>query len=227
MSDTRHDWQQALAATPDCIDVSRFGAPLSDAEQQHVRDCARCQSELAMFREFESDESTSDGQWIAEELRRRLQQNESETVVPFRPRTFRLAYAVAAMLVVLIGVGTWMQLREPSLDPAIDVPQGYRSARLEAIAPMGDLADTPKELRWSVVPNASRYRVRVMEVDQTVLWNGETTDSHIALPPAVVAQFAPGKSLLWDVTALHGNDILASSDTQRFRVSVADSRRLP
>jgi hypothetical protein len=94
----------------------------------------------------------------------------------------------------------------------------YRSARLEIVGPRGDLAQAPNELRWDPVPGASLYRVRIVEVDATELWSGETTETHVVLPPAVIAQFAPGKSLLWQVEAFRGAESLAVSETQSVRV---------
>lgn len=215
------DWKNALAATPQCIAIERLGDPLSDAEREHVQHCVRCQTEFALYADFNRDEKSAEGEFIANELQRRFAES---NVRPFKPRAFRLLYAAAAALVILIGAGVFLQTREPALNP-IDGPEIYRGARLEAIAPIGDLAQAPNELRWSPVANASRYRVQIMEVDRTVLWRGESNDSRIAIPSTITVQFAPGKSLLWEVTALRGQEVLASSETQTFRVAVAMPRR--
>lgn len=212
------DWKETLAPTPACIDPARIGEPLDAAERAHVESCSRCRAELALFREITSeaatDEETRAGEWIAAELRRR------NNVVAFRPRSWRILSAIAAVLVAAIGAMLWLQHREPSLDLPVDGRGVYRSARLELLAPAGDLAQAPNELRWSAVPNASRYHVRISEVDATVLWSAETTEPHAALPPAVIAQFAPGKSLLWDVQAYRDKELLASSETRTVRVAV-------
>jgi hypothetical protein len=218
------DWKEALAPTPDCLDLARFGGELDAGERAHLDGCARCQAELALFREISRDESSAEedaaAEWIAGELRRR-----NSNVVPFRPKAWRALYAIAAALVIVIGASTWMQLREPSIDAPIDGPGVYRSARLDVVAPVGELSQAPNELRWTAVPDATRYRVEIVEVDATPLWSAGTRQDRVALPPAVVAQFAPGKSLLWSVKAFRGNEMLASSDTQTVRVSVADSRK--
>ncbi|HEX8410644.1 MAG TPA: hypothetical protein VF883_17400 [Thermoanaerobaculia bacterium] len=217
------DWKDALAPSPECIDLARLGEKLDAAERAHVDTCARCQAELAMFREI-SREETSAGEareveWVASELRRR------NNVVAFRPKAWRVLYAAAAVLVMVIGIGYWMQMREPAIDATIDGPSVYRSARLDVIAPVGDLVQAPNELRWTAVPDASRYRVQIAEVDGTLLWSAGTTQANVALPPAVIAQFAPGKSLLWEVKAFRGEEMLASSETQTVRVSVAPPRK--
>jgi hypothetical protein len=230
VSDARNDWHEALAATPECIDVMRFGETLTAAEQSHLAGCPRCTSELALFNSFQSDEGSAEetraAQWIASELHQRLQtQNDNDNVKPFRPRSFSVLYAAAAVLAISIALASWMQMREPSLNPRSSTPAIYRGARIEAIAPAGDVATPPNEMRWSPVADASLYRVTIFEVDRTVVWRGETNAPRIALPPAVIDQFAPGKSLLWEVTAIHGHDVLASSATQRFRVTVTAPRR--
>jgi hypothetical protein len=217
------DWKEALAPSPECIDLARLGEELDAAERAHLDTCARCQSELAMFREIAREETSADEarevEWIASELRRR------NNVVAFRPKAWRVLYAAAAVIVMVIGIGYWMQLREPAIDAPLDGPAVYRSARLDVIAPIGDLAQAPNELRWTAVPDASRYRVQIAEVDGTLLWSAGTTQSNVALPPAVIAQFAPGKSLLWEVKAFRGEEMLASSETQTVRVSVAPPRK--
>jgi hypothetical protein len=217
-----NDWKEALAPTPDCLEIARFADELNAAQRAHLDTCARCQAELALFHEIDRDESSPEedraAEWIAGELRRR------NNVVPFRAKSWRALYAVAAALVMVIGAGWWMQLREPSIDVR-DVTGVYRSARLEVIAPVGDLAQAPNELRWTAVPNASRYHVQIVEVDVTPVWSSDTNELRVALPPEVIAQFAPGKSLRWDVRAFRGNEMLASSDTQTVRVSVKPLRK--
>lgn len=213
MSDPRHDWREALAPTPDCLDLTRLGEELDATGRAHVESCARCQSELLLFRQITSAQTSAEEEeatrWIAER---------ADVVRAFRPRsTFRIVYAAAAVLLLVIGAGWFLQMREP----ALDVPTGdpvYRSARLEAIAPTGEIAQPPNELRWSAVPNASRYVVRILEVDATEVWSGTTTQTSVALPQAVVAQFAPGKTLLWEVRAFRADEELAASETQNVRV---------
>lgn len=218
MSDARDDWQKALAPSPECIEISRFGEDLDKSERAHLEGCVRCQAELALYRELEREESSPEeeraARWIAGELERRFRPSRN-VVVPFRPKRFALA--AAAALLILIGAGTWMQMREPSIDSPIGAPV-YRGARLDVITPTGELAHAPNEFRWTTVSNATRYHVQIREVDDTIVWSGDTAETHIAVPPAVTAQFAPGKTLLWEVRAFRGNELLASSETQTVRV---------
>ena len=219
MSDPRHDWREALAPTPACLELTRLGDELDATERAHVDGCARCQSELALFGEITSERTSAEEEeatrWIAELV---------NVVTPFQTRRGGLKarpalLAAAAVLLMVIGASWFMQMREPAVD-VITTDPIYRSVRLEVIAPTGEIAQAPNELRWSAVPNASRYLITILEVDATVVWSGTTTQSSVALPPAVAAQFAPGKTLLWEVRAFRGSEELAASETQNVRVSV-------
>lgn len=213
------DWKDVLGRTPECIDVERFGSELDAQSREHLDACVHCQAELALYREITRAESTAGEDRVAREIAETLQRSK---VVEFRPRPLRVLYAVAAAFVLIVGIGWWMQLREPSLDP-IGRDDVYRSTRVELIAPRGELDHAPNELRWTAVPNASRYRVEITEVDDTVVWSSDTAVPRVALPADVIAKFVPGKSLTWEVKAFRGEEMLASSETQLVRVSVAPS----
>lgn len=208
------DWKEALEPSVECIDLARLGEELDATERAHLDTCVRCQTELALFREIGREETSAEeadaARWIAAELRQR------NNVVSLRPKTWKLLYAAAVL--VLISAGWWVQRREPSLDVPLTTGE-YRSARLELVAPAGDLPQAPNELRWQPVPGASLYRVRILEVDATEVWSGDATEPHIALPPAAIAHFAPGKSLRWQVEAFRGQESLAVSETQTVRVT--------
>ena len=66
---------------------------------------------------------------------------------------------------------------------------------------------------------AVRYRVRLMEVDRQELWSTSTSALGVDLPAPVRASIAPGRTLLWDVTAYDAaGAAIAESGTQSFRV---------
>ena len=92
---------------------------------------------------------------------------------------------------------------------------------VQVIGPIGDVRETPRELRWQPVPDASRYDVAIREVDLTTLWQASTRDPRVEVPASVIAQFVPGKPILWEVTARRGDGAaVAQSGTQRFRVTI-------
>jgi hypothetical protein len=234
MSDSRRQWQKELEPTVDCIAIERLGDERTDRETAHLAACPRCQAELALFAEFNADSASPDeareGQWIAAELHRRLDPQSlspSSNVKQFRPRTRTFgALATAAAAVIVIGTGWWMN-REPSLDPDLGRPGVYRTSRIEVIAPTGEMQETPRELKWVAVAGATSYDVQILEVDRTLLWSSQTPRQTITLPAEVVVRFTPGKALLWEVTARRGAEVLASSGTQRFRVSMNNGRSNP
>jgi hypothetical protein len=226
VSDPRQQWGSELAPTPDCIAIERLGEERTAPEREHLATCPRCQAELALFDEFRSDSASADeirdGRWIAAELQRRLAQ--PSNVKQFQPRAHMYrGLAAAAAAVIVIGTGYWFENREPSLDTQISGETIYRTSRLEALAPLGDVAEAPHDLRWTAVAGANGYTVRVLEVDQTLLWSAETPAATIALPADVIARFAPGKTLFWAVTAHRGANVIATSGMQRFRVALSPS----
>jgi len=207
-------------------------APLTD----HVSDCARCQTELTLLKEFENAAPAPDEEravrWISARLERRFSES-SARPPPFLARhgaalprrsvftTLNLGgFAVAAATLagaVMIGLreGRAPKLAQPS--PA--APIVLRSAGITALSPFGDLDAAPNELRWELQTEAASYSVQVMEVDHAELWSAETRDASIVLPPALRARIVPGKPLLWEVV---GKDAagraVAWSGKQRFRI---------
>lgn len=224
-------WKQELSATRDCVPLERFDETLSEQERDHIAHCARCEAEFALWEEFrDATPSAEEGaavQWIATEVARRRAGNPAVARErPFRRGWFsvwRLQTLAAAAAVVIVGL-TLSQLivdREPAVvAPAAD-RDTYRSERLEIGGPTGDLRAAPREIHWVPVKGAERYDVVILEVDRTILWRATTREPRIELPAAVIAQFVPGKTILWEVSA-HASDgtIVAQSGTQRFRVAV-------
>jgi hypothetical protein len=202
--------------------MERYAEVLTSEEQHHVQSCVRCQSELALFAELNRDYASADEQkeveWVATQLRSRsAMPGNVRQIQSRRPRHYALA--AAAVLAVVVGAGYWAHDRQPNVLRPVD-DQQYRSTMIEGLYPAGDLKAAPTTLRWEPLANASSYAVRIMEVDQRVLWQAETVRPQVTLPAELVAQFVPGKSLLWDVKARRGNNVVATSGTQRFRVAV-------
>lgn len=232
MSDrTTSDLEHALKATPECVPVERFAEPLSAREQQHVDGCARCQSELALWREFEESSPAADEgaavQWIVAELgRRRGGEGVAAARSPFAwltPGIRRWAAAVGAIAVITSGAYL-ISDREPAVRDLSNPAASYRTNRLDVRGPVGDLTSAPSALEWVAPPDAVSYDIEVFEVDRTPLWRTTSSISRVELPPSVVRQLLPGKAVLWEVRALNGaSQVIAESGTQRFRVAVTGS----
>lgn len=218
--------KQILGGTPECLTPEQLSEPLTEAERRHVGGCSRCQTELQLWHEFErSEASPEEGaavQWIVAELARR----NAPAARSARPtRWFRSplrgwALALTSMvLIATLGFLAWD--REPALRQPSGAGDTYRTARLDVVAPLGDLGAAPDSLEWVAVPGAISYDIEVLEVDDTSLWSATSIGSRINLPPAVVRQLAPGKTVLWQVRARSAdNTVIADSGRQQFRVHV-------
>jgi hypothetical protein len=215
-----------LQPTSECLDISRFGSELTPSEQAHLETCPRCETEFALWREFEeSTPSPDEGaavQWIVADLRRRQSPGAAKTASAGRwfsglVRVPVLAAAASALLAVGIGYVVWDP--EPSIGTPGSSEQIYRTARVQVVGPVGEVASAPVELSWVPVDGAASYNVQVLEIDNTILWQGSSRTSRVSLPAALVRQFVPGKTVLWDVTARDAAGTpLAASGVQRFHV---------
>jgi hypothetical protein len=219
-----------LQPTSDCLAIDRFGETLNDAEKAHVQACPRCEAEFVLWQEFTDSKPTpAEGaavQWITSELHRRT----AAPRVPlpatgtgwFSSLQMRSVMGLAAAAVLAVGVVGYIAW-DP--EPRVGLPapgeQIYRTASLDVIAPTGDVPKAPTELVWMTFDGAVRYDVQVLEIDRTVLWRTTSLAPPVRLPGSVVEQIVPGKTLLWDVTAIDGSGTsIATSGPQRFRVSI-------
>jgi hypothetical protein len=237
----------ALKAKPDCLTPEQLEKFAEDGslEDPHLAGCSRCQTELALLKSFESSEPLPDEgaavAWISARLEGNLGQikgsrrsRESEASADagswfsrlFGGRTSRWLVPVAVALVVAVAGIVVMQNHrsdEPQLRAdAGNAPIVYRSQEVRVVGPVGKLAEAPKSLQWKAFPGAARYKVSMMEVDDSPLWSDETSDLIVTIPGAVSAKMVPGKPVLWRVTALDRRGrVSASSQVQRFSVQLS------
>lgn len=139
--------------------------------------------------------------------------------------------AAAAMLVLAAGLGFQLMRPEPPALPAPQAGQAVRGATIEILSPLGELAKPPAELRWAPWNDAAGYRVRILEVDGTTLWEERfpaaaqpgTPAETASLPGEVRARLQRAVTYRWTVEALgpaSGLDParLAVSEPAEFRV---------
>ena len=224
---------RTLQPTPGCIPIERFGEARTSRENEHLTSCARCQTELSLWQEFDSSTPSADEggsvQWVVAELGRRSTQ--APRTIRDRPWWWlarpRVAAAAATIAVgALIGYGVWDP--EPRVGVRQDTPQVYRTVGVQAVSPVGDVVAAPRSLEWAPLPGAVVYDVQMLEVDHTSLWRGTAASTRIELPSSVIAQLVPGKTLLWEVTARNAaGAVVAESGTQRFRVATGGTLRNP
>ena len=221
-------WKSALASSPDCIAIEKLAEPLSGTDAKHLAGCPRCQSELALWREFnEPAPRAEDGAavaWIAQELRRRSSAHPVakaawwQRLMPVP--VYRLSGALAASLLLAGGIAVYTLRSHTGVVSDTEGAGALRSQSVVLISPVGDLDSPPAEFRWQPVVAAASYTVEIVEVDRHSVWRSETPQTRFAIPANVRALMAPGKTLLWQVTAANSRGSLATSGFQKFRVRV-------
>jgi hypothetical protein len=209
---------------------------LSPAERrrldEHADRCPACAAERDLARLFdaspeEAGVSSQDVDFVVARLQETSPVRPAGKVVPFpaagaRPRRMPAqAWKLAAAVVLLLGGGLLFRLANPGAPPlpAPEIGGPVRGGEIEALSPMGDTAGIPTELRWNPRPGAARYRVRLLAVDDTVLWETTVPAPPARLPAEVQGKLQRAVSYLWSVEALDASGArLASSETVRFRI---------
>lgn len=225
MSQSRNQWKRVLRPLGDCVAIERFGEFMEPKEHEHIASCARCHSEMELWQQFNNEATTPEEaenvRWIAEEIaHRRTSRPEAVPMGSRRFATHPRMLAAAAMLFLALGIGYMLDNRAPSINVPAGPDLAYRSAGIPVIAPTGDVAAAPTRLEWTAVPGAMSYYVQIVEVDRAILWRVSTRQPRVDVPLAISAQFVPGKTILWEVTARRDATVLAESGTQKFRVAV-------
>ena len=130
-----------------------------------------------------------------------------------------LRFAAAALLVIGLGLG-YRAFQSPGPDlPDPGTGEVMRGGEVEAVAPVGDVAEIPAELRWVLKDRAASYRVRITAVDGSVVWEDTTSTSPVHLPAEVAGRLHRAVVYTWTVEALDPTGArLASSEPVRFKV---------
>lgn len=210
----------ALARGNACLPIERLegltGRPAATGTQleQHVKSCAHCQTELQLLKTFNEGGAVDSGdvRTVTATLRKR-----SKEIFRLRldhtarkHRWWRLvrihwpsALGAAAIPLIAAVVLTY---RQASLQPVLNEPRSsgrevLRSSSFALISPNGDVSLQPTEIRWQRVDSATKYQIRLSEVDGTEVWNAETSDDHVALPPSVLGRTVQAKTFFCEVTA--------------------------
>jgi hypothetical protein len=193
-----------------------MGSTLGDAALEHVASCGHCRSRVAAVSQLIDDPA------IQSELSALRHPDLSRRRFSSRRGLLVPGLAAAAAIVVMIlghvqppdgstaGGAASTTHREPpatgDLTPAIVAP--------------GALASRADSLRWTNVPEADLYRVRVWNSDGTIVWTTDTRATAVALPPMLQADVR----YLWEVSARTGWDRWASSKLADVTVRARESR---
>lgn len=182
----RNDYQRAVAQRRT---ADRRGCPSIEAIEtlatgegaeaarlatlDHVMQCAACQADFEMFRAIHSAGRSSRS--------------------AIAPRW----YAIGAAAVLVIGVSTFALMRDSGpLMRGDSAPAGLPVL----ITPRGDVdVASTRRFVWSAIPNATRYRVELLEPGGRVRATAALTDTVWQLPDSV--QVRSGERLEWWVRA--------------------------
>jgi len=247
-ADERRILKTALARTNQCLSLEVLAAiseepanaPVNPQSREHLRACVRCQNELALLREFQQASARpgeiADMAWIESELQRRSPEIAGKAIMTalapqslwdrvnswLPARRWRALSVAAVALLVAVTVGVYFR-SGAGPDQGSEAPI-YRSQQFSTIAPAGEITDAPGDFRWQAVEGATKYRVRVIEVDRTEVWSTETGDTSVSIPPALREQMRPGRTFSWEVIARNGaGEQIASTNLQNFHISATTS----
>jgi hypothetical protein len=176
----------------DAMEVAAYvdGALAADVRQRveaHLADCVECRDEVV------------DASRLA-----------AQVVAPKAPRwRLLIPVAAAAALLLMVRGGS----REDPLDHR-EAPVTTTVAP-RGLTPVGPV-DSVGLLAWSSVPSSDAYRVRLFAGDGTVIWDGETRDTTIALPASVALE--SGRLYFWKVEAQTGFGRSAATELIEFSV---------
>ncbi|MFL6261148.1 MAG: zf-HC2 domain-containing protein [Thermoanaerobaculia bacterium] len=240
---TLEEWLRAAYAGDEagCPPPEAFleAAELSPAERrrldEHAGRCPACAAERDLARLFDAapaaaEVSSQDVDFVVARLKESSPVKPAGKVVRFPAgraagaglrRLPAQAWKLAAAVVLLLGGGLLFRLANPSAPPlpAPGIGGPVRGGEIEAVSPVGDAAGVPSELRWNPRPGAASYRVRLLAVDDAVLWEGTVAAPPARLPAGVQGKLQRAVSYLWTVEALDASGArIASSETVRFRV---------
>lgn len=140
--------------------------------------------------------------------------------LPHRRRlTVWIPGAAAAAAAAIVVLAVWPRdAREPGMHREAPVTA---TVAPRALSPVGAV-DSASALRWSSVPHADRYQVRVFNADGTVLWERETNDTSVAIPDSIGVRSE--RSYHWKVEAQTGFDRRAASELIEFSVRFPQRR---
>ncbi len=195
-------------AKPDCLDehtVAALADGTLDAAARsralpHVATCALCRRAVASVAEALADGPITHEIEIVEGRRRR------------GGPLVRIAVPLAAAATVLLLLWSPADDRSPGHRGPPPPPATTPILR----SPVGAVS-AAKELRWSHVAGADRYRVTVFDATGGVVLAADVSDTVVAFPDSIV--LVPDVSYLWKVDARTGFDRWATSELTEFRIA--------
>jgi hypothetical protein len=245
MSDNLGAWLRETYEDAGCPPPEAFleeeMAALSPADrrrlEEHADRCPACAAERDLARAFDAGPAglpAADVDFVVSRLeeaspvrRGRVVQfpGRAPAAAPAPRRTSAPAWRIAAALFVILGATLLFQLSRPGGPPPLPAPESggvFRGGEVEVVAPVGEIATVPDELLWVRTEGARSYRVRLLAVDDTVLWETTVPAPPARLPAEVFKSLHPAVAYTWTVEALGpSGERVAVSEPARFRARPA------
>jgi hypothetical protein len=182
--------------------------------ERHLADCGTCRQLIAVRTRLEDapEEAPLPGDVLAR----------ARQLPPSRSWSFDAVWrwpaiggAAAAAAVLLLAV--YAGMHRPSASPVATPPDvAVRGTEDDAgprlVAPVAEavIDATRLELRWTVVPSAVLYEVRITTDEGDLVWSGRESGSEIRLPSGV--SLSPGRRYFaWVIAHVPGNRTLRSA----------------
>lgn len=194
--------------TPACLDddtIASLAEGVLDAAARppllaHAVECDRCRTALAMVVRALGDPA------VQHEVRAVERRGGNRT------RWLALAGVAAAALLALV-----VRMPRTTIPDSPHRASPITAAPApQAVSPVGAVAGV-RQLRWTPVAGAERYRVTLFDANGTVLYEAEQPGTELTLPDSVVP--GPGVRRWWRVEAQLGFDRWAASDLNEFVIA--------
>jgi anti-sigma factor RsiW len=175
----------------------------------HAAGCAHCRSRIAAMAQVMADHA------VSSELRA-LQARPQPSRRSARRYMAFTGLAAAAVAAIVLLEPTQERLQRDRQNTSIDQHrEPGTSTTAQQIAALSTTATPGGSLRWSGVPEADLYRVRIWNAEGAVVSTTETRDTTVALPSGLL----PDVQYMWDVSARTGWDRWVSSDLAELTLS--------
>jgi len=234
---------RAYLASPECPPPETFleeaWAGLDEGDRNrieaHVEHCPACAAERSMARAFDdargaAPDVEADATWIVSRLERAREAAKDSARPASRAvrRRHTPTWGLAAAAVVILAVAVTLLARRsvaPPLPPPVDGPTATRGSLVEVLDPVGEVAEVPAALRWVAVAGARAYRVRVLEVDDVVVWEATVGAAETPLPETTRSGLRRGVLYRWRIEALDARGrVIGDSGPVEFRVGLPATR---
>jgi len=228
---------------PDCpprdlihrLAIQKLEAEQCEQVQEHVSECRECRAEYDLASVWESNATDDFDESEVADIVTRLEHASPVRADERRPRATARAHGLTrfndrfgwrsgapawrllagATALLVLTVVSWP--RPPVLPTAHD--SAPRGSAVRIFSPQDDIGVAPSRFVWDRHSLAAEYRLQLLSVDDSVLWEGVTVDSSLNLPATVGARLEPMVRYIWKVDALNeAGDPIAASEPQSFRI---------